>query len=68
VNWVVVLLTGSECEEYPGVMCVMEVLGPYERTRARQVAAAAPKWTRPHIMLLESPGSAVERMADNHPR
>ena len=63
---VVVLLTGSPCEEYPAVSCVMSVLGPYTREEAVQVARAQPEWTAPHLMTLpreplepEQPGPSV---------
>lgn len=51
-NRVVILMTGSECEEYPGMSCVMDVLGPYTREEAYRVAAEQPPWTAPHIMTL----------------
>jgi hypothetical protein len=50
----VVLLTGSECEEYPGTRCVMSAIGPYPtRERAREAAREQPEWTAPHIIELE---------------
>jgi hypothetical protein len=57
-RWVVVLMTGGECEAYPyhGHQCVMDVLGPYTQEEARAIADAKPAWTRPHVMILQHDG------------
>lgn len=56
VGYVVVLLTGSKCPEYPDVTCVMEAKGPYQtREDANLAAKRQPDWTTPHIMLLRGP-------------
>lgn len=47
-------VTGSPCEEHPEVTCVMSVLGPYTREKARQVAEQQPEWTAPHLMTLQA--------------
>jgi hypothetical protein len=51
-GYVVVLLSGSACEEYPQARCVTSVLGPYPREGALAVAARQPSWTCPHVMML----------------
>jgi len=57
---VVVLFTGSECEEHPGRPCMMEALGPYDRAKADRVMerylADAP-WTAPHRLTLRADGT-----------
>lgn len=57
--YVVVLFTGSECEEHSGKPCVMEVLGPYDRKESEQVVKLyleqAP-WTAPHRVELSGKG------------
>jgi hypothetical protein len=54
-GYAVVLFTGSECEEYPGKSCVMDVLGPYTSAEAERVMVhyleVAP-WTAPHRAIL----------------
>lgn len=54
MSWCIVLLTGVACADYPGMTCVMGVLGPYG-TRAEAVTAARqqPEWAAPHIMRLQ---------------
>lgn len=55
---VVVLLTGSKCEEYPDTRCVMDALGPFAtREEARAEAARWPDWTSPHVVTLLGPGT-----------
>jgi hypothetical protein len=51
----VVLMTGSECDNYPGITCVMNAFGPYPtREKAKEAAGEWPEWTAPHIMELEA--------------
>ena len=47
-----ILLTGSECEEHPGMPCVMEALGPYTGQEAEAVMVQQPEWACPHRMIL----------------
>lgn len=51
-HYAVVLLTGSECEEHPGMPCVMETLGPYTWEEAEAVFRQQPEWACPHLMIL----------------
>lgn len=51
-RWCVVLLTGSSCEAYPGVPCVMTALGPYTAREAQAEAAKQPAWAMPHVVSL----------------
>jgi hypothetical protein len=54
--YVVVLFTGSECEDHPGKPCVMEARGPYTKGEAEAVMAelleTAP-WTAPHRLIVD---------------
>lgn len=59
-NHVVVLLTASACESYPGRPCVMEVLGPYTRGEAEAVAGQKPEWTAPHLMVLRRDEASLD--------
>jgi hypothetical protein len=52
-QYCVVVMTGSECDDYPLVTCVMETKGPFDsRDEAADEARKYPDWTAPHIMML----------------
>jgi hypothetical protein len=55
-KFAVVLMTGSQCAQYPGTTCVMELRGPFEtREEADTFAGQWPDWTAPHIMSMRPP-------------
>ena len=55
-----VVLFGSQCEEYPDMLCPMNALGPFEtRGEAETVAgeylrSESSAWTKPHVLTLDS--------------
>lgn len=50
--YVVVLLTGSECEHNPGTTCVMSVHGFTDRQVAQDFMREQPDWAAPHFFAV----------------
>ena len=53
----IVLLAASECPEYDGTRCVMNVLyrPGWSREEARQLLSQLPAWTAPHFIPVSDP-------------